>query len=327
LSPATLTIVCQCGEKPILLKEPDGWSFVCPKCLRTALIPTDINCAEGQVISLKPLKVLLVEDSVVLRKILRKTLEDVNYEVVEATDGKMAFVVARHGKPDIIILDYNMPNKNGIECLKDLKEWDETKNIPAMMCTSNADRDMVMNCMRAGASDYVVKPVKDNQLLEKVGRLAGMIKSLPYEITSLANPSYSDNTAVENPVATTNPITSTGAVSAETAPQAPDENPRELFRRLPYNVKIQRVVGFYIGEIGKVYSVDDIARKSDVEAEWLTSVLPLFKEAGFFKFPSEKIEFVRPFRKEIWQSLVDWALDYIANGEDASGSFERFFKY
>jgi two-component system chemotaxis response regulator CheY len=339
---AVISVECQCGERITLPQESTGTSLACPGCMRNTLLPPEIASSKGQSIVLKPLKILLVEDSLVLRKSLRKTLESSKYEVIEANDGVVALTVVRLSMPNIIILDYNMPNKTGIECLKELKAGETTRGIPVMMCTSNADRDLVMDCVRAGATDYIVKPVKDKNLLEKVGRLSGLIKSVPFDIVRnkpAARPvkkSVKEETAEnEDGASQSNPSVKNEATGNAPSPlsnkntpppDAVEEHPEKLFRQLPLNANIQRVTDFYLGEVNKNFTVAEIAQKANVDSEWLKGVLNLFKEAGLFRVKTNKVEFVKPFNEDTWRKLVNWAIAYVANGEDTSGEFERFFK-
>lgn len=108
-----------------------------------------------------------------------------------------------------------------------------------------------------------------------------------------------------------------------TAPNA--EMPQELFKRLPYNASIQRVMGFYIGEIDNVYSIADIASKSHVDNVWLEGVFEIFEHAGVFRREGAKIRFVNPANEDTWKKLVEWAVEFVAVGEDTTGRFDRFF--
>lgn len=123
------------------------------------------------------MKVLTVDDSATARLIVRQTMEGEGHEVLEAEDGAVALQVLE-GNTDIsiVVLDWNMPVMNGIDCLKAMRKRAEFKNIKVVMCTTEAEKASIMAAIKAGANGYIVKPVTAQSLIEGVGKAMGTIK-------------------------------------------------------------------------------------------------------------------------------------------------------
>ena len=112
--------------------------------------------------------ILIADDDQETRNLLRRFLSSLDYEIVEAKDGGGALAVARARRPDIVLLDISMPEKDGIEVLKELAP--EMPRTGFMMITGNEDEDLARRCLDFGAFDYVSKPLN----LESLG---GIIKA------------------------------------------------------------------------------------------------------------------------------------------------------
>lgn len=112
--------------------------------------------------------ILIADDDKETRNILRRFLSSLSYEILEAKDGLEALGLARARKPDIILLDISMPEKDGIEVLKELAP--ELPGTGFMMITGNEDEDLARSCLDFGAFDYVSKPLN----LESLG---GIVKA------------------------------------------------------------------------------------------------------------------------------------------------------
>ena len=117
------------------------------------------------------LKVLTVDDSKTIRMIVKKAFQPYNCEVVEAENGGEGLAAATKEKPDLIILDITMPVMTGIEMLDRLKSDAGLKNIPVIMLTAESGKDNVVNIVQKGIKDYMVKPFKGEDLLERVGKI------------------------------------------------------------------------------------------------------------------------------------------------------------
>jgi CheY-like chemotaxis protein len=112
--------------------------------------------------------VLLVEDEPTYRSILKKILEESALRVIEAEDGVQALAVLKSERPNLIFLDLMMPNLDGLETLKMIKANPLLKSIPIVMLTGMSEKDVVRECIRQGAVDFVVKPSNRPTLLQKV---------------------------------------------------------------------------------------------------------------------------------------------------------------
>ena len=119
------------------------------------------------------IKVLVVDDSNTMRRIIKKTLNQAGVEeIVEAEDGIDALKkLTENTDIDLIMLDVNMPRADGLTTLKELKSMPETAVIPVIMCTSESDKSVVIECIRSGAKDYIVKPFNKEIIAEKIQNL------------------------------------------------------------------------------------------------------------------------------------------------------------
>lgn len=117
------------------------------------------------------LKVLAVDDSKTIRKIVSKAFSTYDCEVIEAENGIEGLSIASREKPDLIVLDITMPVMNGVEMLGKLKGQPELKDIPVIMLTAESGKDNVMQIVKMGVRDYMVKPFKGEQLIERVMKI------------------------------------------------------------------------------------------------------------------------------------------------------------
>jgi type IV pilus assembly protein PilB len=116
-------------------------------------------------------KILIVDDNVVILKVLRKTLESNNFTVISASDGNEGLKAAHVEKPDLIITDYLMPGLDGKEMIQKLKGQLSTRYIPIIMLTSKDEVDSEVEVIDAGADDYLVKPANPKRLVARIKRL------------------------------------------------------------------------------------------------------------------------------------------------------------
>lgn len=111
--------------------------------------------------------IVAVDDSGIILKRLTKVLGE-DYDLHAFSVGKRALQFLKDRTPDLIILDIDMPEINGYEMLKMLKEREHLQNVPVIFLTSNGDRNSVMRAVAGGADDYVVKPIDEEILLDKI---------------------------------------------------------------------------------------------------------------------------------------------------------------
>jgi two-component system chemotaxis response regulator CheY len=120
----------------------------------------------------KDMKILVVDDFTTMRKVVRNLLKQGGYEnVVEAEDGVSALRAIKSQKIDFIISDWNMPNMTGIELLKAVRADAEISATPFLMVTAEALQDNVIAAVKAGVSNYIVKPFTAEVLSEKIAKI------------------------------------------------------------------------------------------------------------------------------------------------------------
>lgn len=122
------------------------------------------------------IRILSVDDSRTIRLIVTRSLKPFDCQVIEASNGEEGLAAAANEKPDLILLDISMPVMDGVTMLTKLKEDANLKAIPVIMLTAEAGRDNVLQIAKLGVRDYLVKPFKDQQLIEKVGRVVTLAK-------------------------------------------------------------------------------------------------------------------------------------------------------
>jgi two-component system cell cycle response regulator len=139
-------------------------------------------------------KILTVDDSKTIRLIVSRAFKTFDSQILEAANGVEGLAVATREKPDLIILDFTMPIMDGYEMLTRLKSHPDLKNIPVIMLTAEAGRDNVMRIARMGVRDYLIKPFKEEQVVDRVSRIidlkprgesASKVKRFDDEITLL----------------------------------------------------------------------------------------------------------------------------------------------
>ena len=114
---------------------------------------------------------LVVDDSSTIRKILARHLIAMNFAVGEAQDGVAAVESCKLVVPDLILLDWNMPQMNGIECLKALRAMPLEPRPLVVMCTTENELPKIMAALEAGADEYIMKPFDRDVLRDKLSQL------------------------------------------------------------------------------------------------------------------------------------------------------------
>ena len=117
--------------------------------------------------------ILTVDDSSSVRQMVAFTLKGAGYAVVEATDGKEALSKAKTSAVNMVVTDLNMPNMNGIELIKALRAEAKYKFIPIIMLTTESQDTRKQEGKSAGATGWIVKPFKPEQLLAVVKKVLG----------------------------------------------------------------------------------------------------------------------------------------------------------
>ena len=117
-------------------------------------------------------KIMLVDDAAFMRMMLKNTLSQAGYtDLIEAEDGVKAVEAYTAEKPDLVFMDITMPNKDGLETLKEIKAMDPGATI--VMCSAMGQETMVMASIKSGAKDFIVKPFKPERVLSTVKKILG----------------------------------------------------------------------------------------------------------------------------------------------------------
>lgn len=120
----------------------------------------------------KTMKILVVDDFPTMRRIIRNLLKDLGFENVdEAEDGAQGLEKLRNSTFDLVVSDWNMPNMDGLEMLKSIRQDPELSKLPVLMVTAEAKKENIIAAAQAGANGYVVKPFTAATLEEKLNKI------------------------------------------------------------------------------------------------------------------------------------------------------------
>ncbi len=112
--------------------------------------------------------VVIIDDDAFQQKIIKDCLKDEPYKIISILHGEPALTFLLRNQPDLILLDINMPDFSGIEILQRIKSYKHLSGVPIIMVTSDQTRDTILECIRKGATNYIVKPFTQSLLIEKV---------------------------------------------------------------------------------------------------------------------------------------------------------------
>ncbi|WP_333652322.1 chemotaxis response regulator CheY [Dissulfurispira sp.] len=126
------------------------------------------------------IKVLVVDDFPTMRRIVKNLLKQIGFENIdEAEDGVQALNKLKSGNYGLVVSDWNMPNMEGIDLLRNIRqEAEPLKNIPFLMVTAEAEKGKVIEAIKAGVDNYIVKPFTAEVLKEKLEKIADKKTSL-----------------------------------------------------------------------------------------------------------------------------------------------------
>ncbi|WP_297436577.1 response regulator [uncultured Clostridium sp.] len=117
-------------------------------------------------------KVLIVDDAAFMRMMVKDILTKNGFEVIgEASNGLKAIEMYKQERPDVVTMDITMPEMDGIEAVKAIKAYDPTAKI--IMCSAMGQQSMVMDAIKAGARDFIVKPFQADRVLEAINKVLG----------------------------------------------------------------------------------------------------------------------------------------------------------
>lgn len=117
---------------------------------------------------------LIVDDSKVIRMVAKKILHELEFRTEEAEDGLQALEACKKGMPDAVLLDWNMPNMNGIEFLRELRRMDGGDRPVVVFCTTENDIEHIQEAITAGANEYIMKPF-DSEILQAKFSQVGLL--------------------------------------------------------------------------------------------------------------------------------------------------------
>jgi two-component system, chemotaxis family, chemotaxis protein CheY len=118
------------------------------------------------------IKILVVDDFSTMRRIVKNVLKQLGFENLdEAEDGAQALTKLRSGVYGFVVSDWNMPNMDGLELLKEVRKDPALKDLPMLMVTAEAEKDKVVTAIQAGVNNYVVKPFTAEVFKEKMDRV------------------------------------------------------------------------------------------------------------------------------------------------------------
>ena len=118
-----------------------------------------------------PPKILTVDDSKTVRRILASLFVPLGCTICEAANGEEGLAAAAREKPDLVLLDYNMPVMDGITMLQRLREDAAIRHTPVILLTAEAGAKNIAAAARLGARDYITKPFQEEVLVAKVARI------------------------------------------------------------------------------------------------------------------------------------------------------------
>ncbi|MBF0566249.1 MAG: chemotaxis response regulator CheY [Nitrospirae bacterium] len=118
------------------------------------------------------MRILVVDDFSTMRRIIRNILKQLGFEKMEeAEDGEQAFQKLQNGGFDFLVTDWNMPNMTGLELLKKVRADAKLKSLPVLMVTAEAEKEQVIEAVKAGVNNYIIKPFTADVLKEKIDKI------------------------------------------------------------------------------------------------------------------------------------------------------------
>ena len=120
----------------------------------------------------KDMTVLVVDDFSTMRRIVRNILRELDFkDILEADDGSSAVEILKTQKVDLIVSDWNMPKMTGLDLLRHVRGVDKTKDLPFLMVTAEAQKENVVEAVKARVSNYIIKPFTAATLGEKLSKI------------------------------------------------------------------------------------------------------------------------------------------------------------
>lgn len=122
------------------------------------------------------MRILVVDDSATMRRILRNQLKQAGFDAVdEAENGRQALALLARAAYDLVITDWNMPEMNGLDLVRELRGAAATRHLPILMVTTVSAKDDILAALKAGVNNYVVKPFDAATLQSKIAKVMGSL--------------------------------------------------------------------------------------------------------------------------------------------------------
>ena len=121
------------------------------------------------------MKVLIVDDALAIRIIQKRILEELGHEVSEAADGFEGLRVIEENRPDVVLIDWNMPNMDGLELIRQIRQHD--MDLPLIMVTTEVERHRIKQAIQAGVNAYVTKPFTPEVIAEKLTQVVSVVET------------------------------------------------------------------------------------------------------------------------------------------------------
>ncbi len=130
-----------------------------------------LHLIRAQEVKVADLKILAVDDSPTMRRIIINTLKRAGFnDITEATDGKDALAKLKVDNFNFVITDWNMPEMDGLTLVTQIRKTEEYKDLPILMVTTRSVKDDIIQAMKAGVNNYIVKPFTPDTLKEKISQ-------------------------------------------------------------------------------------------------------------------------------------------------------------
>ena len=118
------------------------------------------------------MKILVVDDMSSMRRIIKNTLKQLGYpNTDEAEDGHKALEMVHNAPFDLVVSDWNMPNMNGLDLLKAIRQDPKLSALPVLMVTTEAEMDHILEAIRSGVNSYILKPFTPETMKEKIDKV------------------------------------------------------------------------------------------------------------------------------------------------------------
>jgi len=119
-------------------------------------------------------KIMIVDDAVTVRQLVKIALSKYGFEIIEGVDGEDGLNKAKEHKVDLVISDLNMPKKNGLEMVREIRNLEDYAKVPIFMMTTESSQEVALEGKKIGVTAWIVKPFKPDQLLAAINKVLGL---------------------------------------------------------------------------------------------------------------------------------------------------------